>query len=151
MFCSGCGTEIQSGLNYCSRCGQRLAADSERAQVAESLSSSVGFVAGGGFISFIFVALVLVKNGVPGNQIIPIAFFYFAALFGICFLILRQTEFFSKKDKPSRTIEVADANPVQAYSAPATTARLKELREPAIESVIEETTRTLEEVHVGRK
>ena len=151
MYCSGCGTKLQSELIYCSRCGRRVAEDSEKSSIAESLSSSLGYVGGFGFLSFIFVIIALVKNGVVGNQLVMIAFFYFAALFAICFLILRQTELFSKGGRARRSAELpAEEN--SQYSAPApTTSRLKELNEPGIGSVIDETTRTLDEARVERR
>lgn len=148
MYCSGCGTRIQEGLNYCSRCGKRAAEEGQNtASIAESLSSSLGYVGGFGFLSFVFVVLVLVKNGVSGGQIIPIAFFYFAALFGICFLILRQTQLFSKS--PKRNAKNETQENLHAYLRPVTTAQLQEPADhPA--SVTEHTTRTLDEVPVRR-
>lgn len=150
MFCSGCGTQLQPDLNYCNRCGRRVAPDSENTSIAANLSSSLGYIGGFGFLSFIFVALVLVKNGVPGNQIIPIAFFYFAALFGICFLIFRQTQIFSKFPRKHGPAEAGETGEQAAYLRPATTAQLyAATNSPA--SVTEHTTQTLENVAVERK
>jgi len=151
MYCSGCGTQLQPDLNYCNRCGNRVAGESEKASVAESLSSSLGYVGGFGFLSFVFVVLVLVKNGVPGNQIIPISFFYFAALFAICFLILRQTELLSGRNRPPNRKDLPMQSETPIYSRPAETNPLKELREPGIGSVIDETTRTLDAVKIERR
>lgn len=151
MYCSGCGTKLQSDLNYCNRCGQRVAEVSEKASIAESLSSSLGYVGGFGFVAFIFVVIALVKNGVVGNQLAAISLFYFAALFGICFLILRQTELFSKGVRARRSSE-SPADEASQYSEPApTTSRLKELNQPGFGSVIDETTRTLDEARVERR
>lgn len=149
MFCSACGTQIQDGLNYCSRCGKRIAeTDSETASIAESLSSSLGYVGGGGFIAYAFVILILVKNGVPSNVIVPITLVYFAALFGICFLILRQTHLFSTRGR-SRPEDVRDGK--APFLRPVTTARLREARDAGVASVTEHTTRTLDEVPVERR
>ena len=151
MYCSGCGTQIQSELNYCNRCGKRVSeGDSETASVAESLSSTLGYVGSAGFIGYIFVVLVLVKNGVPGNVLVPITFFYFAALFGICFLMLRQTEFFAGKKTPLKRAEATDAR-TPAYLQPVTTAQLRESQEQGIGSVTEHTTKTLDEVLIQRR
>lgn len=152
MYCSGCGTQLQADLNYCNRCGHPVAAglESERASIAESLSSSLGYVGGFGFLSFVFLVLVLVKNGIPGNQIIPIAFFYFAALFGICFLILRQTELLSGKISFRRRVDPA-VGEIHPYTRPVDTNPLRELREPAVGSVIDETTHTLDKARVERR
>ena len=151
MYCSGCGTQITAGLNYCSRCGTRVATgDEQTASIAEGLSSSLGYVGSAGFVGYIFVVLVLVKNGISGNQIIPITFFYFAALFAICFLILRQTELFSKRIKRAERPETPGSEP-PAYLRPVSTAQLEESRDAGIGSVTEHTTRTLDEVAVERK
>src|SRR5687768_16728613 len=100
MYCSGCGTQIQAGLNYCSRCGRRVVDEDQVSDaLAKSLNGSLGYIGGFGFFGFIFVVLVLTKNGVSGGQIVPIAFFYFAALFGICYMILRQSSILSKGTK----------------------------------------------------
>jgi membrane-bound ClpP family serine protease len=153
MYCSGCGNQIEFELNYCSRCGKRVSeGDSETASIAESLSSSLGYVGGGGFIAFIFVALVLVKNGISGSQLIPITFFYFAALFGICFLILRQTQFFGHKKTSRQHADASEPNlETPAYLRPVTTAQLRESGERGIGSVTEHTTKTLDEFLVERK
>lgn len=149
MFCSGCGTQIQSGLNYCNRCGRRVAeTDSEGVSIAKGMASSLGYIGGFGFLGFVFVALVLVKNGVTPNYLVPITFFYFASLFGICFLILKQTELI-RKPEPRR--DELDGREQQAYLRPATTAQLEEARDLGVGSVTDHTTRTLDEVLVEKK
>lgn len=145
MFCAGCGSQIQSSLNYCNRCGRRVAeTDSETAAVAKGLASSLGYIGGFGFLGYVFVAMVLVKNGVTPNYLVPITFFYFAALFGICYLILKQTEFV-KKPLPSYE-ELPAREP--SYLRPVTTAQLEESRDQGIGSITDHTTRTLDEVSI---
>src|SRR5215203_5084276 len=90
MFCSGCGTQIQSGLNYCNRCGRRIADDATPARALSNPTVIAGQTAGVGFIAFIFVLLVMSKNALAPDVYIPVTFFYFAALFGLCFMFLRQ-------------------------------------------------------------
>ncbi len=149
MFCAGCGTQIQSGLNYCNRCGRRVAeTDSEATAVAKGMASSLGYIGGFGFLGYVFVALVLVKNGVPPNYLVPITFFYFASLFGICYLILKQTELV-KKTEPRRDDLPARDQPT--YLRPVTTAQLEEGRDLGVGSVTDHTTRTLDEVLVEKK
>jgi hypothetical protein len=143
MFCAGCGTQIQSGLNYCSRCGRRVAESENAETFAKTLASSLGYIGGFGFLGYIFVALVFVKNGVPPTYLVPITFFYFASLFGICYLILRQTELFRRRDTRRDDVQIRNDQP--SYLKPVTTAQLREgFDEPA--SVTDHTTRTLEEV-----
>jgi hypothetical protein len=111
------------------------------------MASSLGYIGGFGFLGYVFVALVLVKNGVPPNYLVPITFFYFAALFGICFLILKQTELI-KRTSPHRDEPHREQQP---YLRPVTTAQLEEARDHDVASVTDHTTRTLDEVLIERK
>jgi uncharacterized membrane protein YvbJ len=49
MYCSVCGTEQEIGLNYCKRCGNRVAAG-EKSAVAGNLSSAIGYIGGFGLL-----------------------------------------------------------------------------------------------------
>jgi hypothetical protein len=99
---------------------------------------------GVGFVAFIFVLLVLVRNGVGGDALFGITLVYFAALVGICTMLFWQARALAK-DK-----QAAVAPPDQLYAKPATTAQLPEPTQgPA--SVTENTTRTLDEVTVGQR
>lgn len=139
MFCAGCGTQIQSGLNYCSRCGRRVAEDESSGRSRQPLAVA-GYIACIGFVSFIFVLLILARSGVAPNVFAPLAFVYFAALFGICFTILRL----GVPGNDRTQINEPDRHADPAYLHPVTTAQLDEFREPA--SVTDHTTRTLDEV-----
>lgn len=97
--------------------------------------------------SFIFVVLVLVKNGVEANVLVLISFLYLTALFAIGFFVLRQISALSKK-APVENEQSEREQP--AYLRPATTAQLPEPGDQPI-SVTEHTTRTLDEVLVERK
>ena len=145
MYCSNCGGQINSELNFCNRCGTKVSKiDAEmQKSVADNLSSALGYIGGFGLFSFIFVVLILVKNGVPEKALILISLGYLAALFGICSLILQQIR---------RSSEKASAKANDFYSDPqinligaASTARLEEAKQTPI-SVTENTTRTLDEV-----
>jgi len=107
----------------------------------------MGYIGGFGMFGFIFVILILVKNGVDRNALIPISFFYLAALFGICFLIVRQISASSKKSSEKET---ASNEHQPAYLRPVTTAQLRETIDQPV-SVTEHTTRTLDEVVIERK
>ena len=149
MYCSGCGTEISSELNYCKRCGSRVP-KSESASVAENLSKAISYIGGFGLLGFIVAVLMMVRRGVvPDTALVLISFFYLATLFGICFLILRQTAPFAgrKQNNLNRDLQAAEA---PAYLSPATTAQLPEPNDQPI-SVTEHTTRTLDKIPVARK
>lgn len=150
MFCSGCGSEIQVGLNYCSRCGRRVTEENySTSSLAANLTTAVGYIGASGFFGFIFVVLILARYGVPANQMVPIAIFYFAALFGICFMILRQAAVFAGGESKSSTTERIQPEQ-QAYLRPQTTAQLEEPIDYGVGSVTDHTTRTLDKVPVER-
>jgi hypothetical protein len=143
MYCSACGTEIQPGLSYCSRCGKRAAEAWNQTGQPRSPLVVAGNIAGVGFVAFIFVLLVLVLNGVVGSNIVGVTFFYFLALFLVCFMFLRQSRYYASQE--NRDMKSAES----LYMKPVTTAQLPEPTErPA--SVTEHTTRTLDHVPVER-
>ena len=88
MFCAGCGTQIQPGLNYCSRCGRRVAEEEKAGRSWTNPLVIAGNTAFAGFVAYIFVLLILTRSGTAPNIFVPLTFFYFAALFGICFMVL---------------------------------------------------------------
>jgi hypothetical protein len=151
MYCANCGSRIKPELNYCNRCGAKVSARETEMQksIAENLSGAVGYIGGFGLVGFIFVVLVLVKNGVAEKALIPISFFYLAALFGICFLIIRQIKNLAgrplhKQLEPDGSFQTAE------QLSPANTAQLEAPREPLGASVTENTTRTFDEVLLKR-
>lgn len=150
MYCSNCGSQIKPELNYCSRCGAKVAkTDLEiPTSAVEGLSSMLGAIGVFGFVGYIFVALVLVKYGVPVNALVAISLFYLGALFGICHLILKQIAASSGKS----AAPVSDfRNNFQADQLnSASTAQLESPREPADVSVTDNTTKTLDEVLLKR-
>lgn len=144
MFCAGCGTQIQSGLNYCSRCGRRVAEEAASGKHWTNPMVIAGQTAGVGFVAYIFVLLILTKNGAAPNIFLPLTFFYFAALFGICFMFMRQG-WMIPEQRSSASSEHAEP----AYLRPVTTAQLGEgFDTPA--SVTDHTTRTLDEIQVRK-
>ena len=147
MFCAGCGTQIQQGLSYCSRCGRRVADEAGRAAWNTPLAI-VGQTAGVGFVAYIFVLLILTRSGTHPNIFVPLTFFYFAALFSICFMVLRHG---TSADKARPSQPSVDETPVPAYLRPVTTAQLEEARDMGIGSVTDATTRTLDEMKIERK
>jgi len=104
----------------------------------------VGNTVGVGFVAFIFVLLVLVRNGIAGDVLFGITLVYFGALVAICLMLFWQARLLAK-DK-SAELQHSEA----AYMKPVTTAQLPEPTQgPA--SVIENTTRTLDEVTIGHR
>ncbi|QYO65616.1 hypothetical protein [Leptolyngbya sp. 7M] len=121
--------------------------DPHRRSLASNLTMSISWIGGGGFFFFMFIVGIFAKYGLAMNQLIPIAFFYFAALFGICYLVLRQAGIMAgaeKNHQGNRPEEQIAAN----YLRPVSTAQLNEPRDVGIGSVTEHTTRTLDHVPV---
>lgn len=145
MFCAGCGTQIQSGLNYCSRCGRRVAEDSRSGKSHRTNPLSIaGNTAGVGFVGFIFIIAILMKYGAMPNILVPITFFYFAALFGICFMIMRHGGGAAGVER------IPEESPEPTYLRSVTTAQLEEAREFDVGSVTDATTRTLDKVPIEK-
>jgi hypothetical protein len=151
MYCSGCGTQIQSGLIYCSRCGRRVAEDLATASWSSNPLTLTACIAGVGFFAFMLVVRALTRSEIPAGLIVPISFLYFAALFGICFMVLR----FGSKTKTLDVVEMPRETgdlDAPAYLRPAVnTAQLEEARDFGIGSVTDRTTRTLDEVTIERR
>jgi hypothetical protein len=104
----------------------------------------VGNTVGVGFVAFIFVLLVLVRNGIAGDVLFGITLVYFGALVAICLMLFWQARLLAK----DKVAELNYSEP--AYMKPVTTAQLAEPTQgPA--SVIENTTRTLDEVTIGHR
>lgn len=104
-----------------------------------------GYVAGIGFICFIFILRMLTRSDASPNLFVPIAFFYFAALFGICFMFLRHAAAIAKNANSSVGLNKANE---PEYLHPVTTAQLEEAREFGIGSVTDATTRTLDKIPI---
>ncbi len=149
MFCANCGNQINVGLNYCNRCGIQISkADSEtQKSITKSFSEVFGAIGVFGLTGFIFVVLVLVKNGVSEKALILISFFYLAVLFGICFLVIQHIKSLSGKSAAEKK-DIQDYLPPNQISAK-NTVQLEEHFEPAI-SVTEHTTRNFEKVPIGK-
>jgi uncharacterized membrane protein YvbJ len=144
MYCISCGNQIATELNYCNRCGTKVlrAADPEQKRDRDALSNVLGASVVFGLIGFIFVALVLVRANVPEKTLVTISVFYLAALFGICFMILRQIRKDSNKlSGPGRfqneRLDHAATSQLNAHQTP-------------IGSVTENTTKTLNSVLIEK-
>jgi len=140
MYCSTCGTLINTELNYCNRCGARVdkLATVENSSATGYLSMATGFVGLGGLGLTVGLIAILLKHGVVPEAVVILAIAFLATIFGMTFMMIRQISQMSNAALPAK--EKAFASP-QLNSPPA--AQLEEPRQPA-RSVTENTTRTLE-------
>ena len=107
-------------------------------------------IAGVGFFMFMLVIRALTRSQIPPGLFVPISFFYFAALFGICFMVLRYGSGTRREPKREKAFDTGELAP-PSYLSPVTTAQLEEARSFGIGSVTDRTTRTLDEVKIERK
>lgn len=152
MYCSGCGTQLQTGLVYCSRCGRRVAEELVSMSWAANPMTMTAIIAGVGFFMFMLVVRTLTRSELPPGLIVPISFFYFASLFGICFMVLRYgSRSTNVEPLTGKNFDTGESTAPPAYLSPVTTAQLEEARDFGIGSVTDRTTRTLDEVKIERK
>lgn len=148
MYCERCGKQIDDALNFCNACGAQLKKEkSEQQSVLNTMITALIVVSTAGLGVLVgLMAIMLDKFPNPEPAFI-FAIFYLATLFGISFMIMRQiSKLIDAKlkgndvdfESPRRREEPLIQLP------PKTTNQLEEFREPA--SVIENTTRTLDEV-----
>ncbi len=107
-----------------------------------NLLTSLTLVALGGFGVLIGLVAVLLGNGFDHKGIMVIAFFYLAALFGVCYMLLNQLpKLIDAKINPKR--ETPESYQPQLFAK--TTAQLENHREPVM-SVTDNTTRTFDKI-----
>ena len=146
MFCERCGKQIDDALNFCNSCGAQLKREKEKDSTRSVLSNltsaliSIAVVGLGVLVGLVAILL----NAVPQPELIVVfSFIYLAILFGICFMIMRQISRVIDAKVINKTPADANVQPL-VQLPPRTTAQLEEYRQPA--SVVENTTRTLDEV-----
>ncbi len=144
MYCHGCGSTVDSSINFCKRCG--LPVQKQSTSVSEHLGQSVVYVGGFGLAGAIFLCIYMVRRGVAIETFGPLVVVYLAALFGISWLMLHYSWKMSARPVKPWADERNDS---QHRLSGRNTAQLDEAREvPA--SVVENTTRTLDKTPVGR-
>ena len=153
MYCERCGKEIDDSLNYCNGCGTPLKREIGSYRTVITMMIAALSVVGIAGLGILIVLLAVLLNRVARPEpVFAFAVFYLAAWFGVCFMMMRQI---------SKLVDANIAGKIRfdpeksrqtgsplVQLPPRTTAQLEEYRQPA--SVIENTTRTLDEVPVGK-
>jgi len=152
MYCERCGKQLDEALNFCNGCGAQLrnAGESGQKSVLHTLVVALIVVATGG-IGMLAVMLPILLDRVPRIEpVIAFAIFYMALLFGVCYMIMRPImKLVDAKIAGKNIYDPAPATKQPLVQLPPkTTAQLEEQREPA--SVVDATTRTLEEIPLRR-
>lgn len=153
MYCERCGKQIDNALNFCNACGAQIKKEkSEQQSVLKTLIAALIVVCTTGMGVLIgLMAIMLDKFPNPEPAFI-FAIFYLATLFGIAFMIMRQISKLIDAKLNSKDVDFESPRRNEeplVQLPPKTTNQLEDFREPA--SVIENTTRTLDEVPVRRR
>ena len=158
MYCDRCGKQLDDALNFCNGCGAQLRssgdAQGQRSILNTLIVALIVIVTGG--IGVLAGLLAILLERVPNFEpVMAFSMFYLGTLFAICFLIMRQVS--KLIDAKLAGKNIYDPSPAKTTDTvqplvqlpPRTTAQLEEHRQPA--SVVDVTTRTLEEVPVSRR
>ncbi len=147
MYCANCGNPIKPELNYCNRCGGKIEKTENNQTAFQSISTAVTFVGLGGMIVILIFVLKLLKENVDISAVVAIIAMFLATILTIIYMTIRLMPQYLDKSKTNEKSFPDFIPPNQLGSAK--TAQLEEPKQnPA--SVIEHTTRTLEEVFVKK-
>lgn len=147
MYCSNCGNEVKSGLKYCNSCGGRInnAEIEESKSQVQNITTAIGYIGVFGVLGFVGLVKILLDSSLHWILMTGILLGYLATVFGICFLLIQKISAKSESSNPQ-----LQSSYVPEILKPANTNQLEEPKEqPA--SVVEKTTRTLDEMFVERK
>jgi hypothetical protein len=153
MYCERCGKQIEEALNFCNGCGAQIKrnGETEHKSVLNTLIVALIVVVTSGLGVLAGLLAILLDRLPFAEPILIFAGVYLFVLFGICFLIMRQvSKMIDAKLGINKFAEPAGRSTEPLIKLPPrTTAQLEEFREPA--SVIDNTTRTLDEVPLGKR
>ena len=152
MYCSNCGKPVNEKLKYCNGCGERLAKEEDKhdtsGKMLDKVLTALFLVVMFGLGILIPLVAVLLNFNVGPDVVTLIAVVYLAAVFGICFSLVRQVPKLIDAKLKGFSSNTPDFVPPHQLN-PRTTAQLEESRQPPA-SVTDHTTRTLEEVPFNR-
>ncbi len=153
MYCQKCGNSLPGGLKYCNSCGIRLTADVEDkdgtpGKMLDNILTTLFLVVMFGMGILVGLVAVLLGSGVRTEPVVVIAIAYIAAVFGICFSLVRQVPKLIDARLKASGYSVPEPDE-RALLNQRTTAQLEEYRTP-VSSVTDHTTRTLEQVPLRR-
>ena len=141
MFCPKCGNSVNGGLKYCNTCGARLSVeevdkDGTPGKMLDNVLTTLFLIVMFGMGILVGLVAVLLSNAVATQVVVLIVLAYLAAIFGVCFSLVRQVP-----KLIDAKLNLLKTNLPAVESRP----QLDEYREPAM-SVTDKTTRTLDKV-----
>jgi hypothetical protein len=153
MYCPNCGQTVNKKLKFCNSCGERLSKASEidkdgmPGKMLDNVLTTIFLIVMFGLGILVGLVAVLLGNDVQPPLVGIIVIAYLAAVFGICFMLLKQVP--KLIDARLKAMNLGDEPAEERLLRPMSAAQLDEFREPAA-SVTERTTRTLDEVPLKR-
>ena len=155
MYCPNCGKDVNVTLKYCSSCGERLSKadeidrDGTPGKMLDNVLTTIFLIVMFGLGILVGLVAVLLNSGVEPKYVMFISIAYLGAVFGICYQLLQQVP--KLIDAKHRAGETAETVLPDLQLPPRTTRQLEAAREPGIGSVIDQTTRTLDEARIDRR
>jgi hypothetical protein len=151
MYCPNCGSTVNKKLKFCNACGERLSKASEidkdgmPGKMLDNVLTTIFLTVMFGLGILVGLVAVLLGNDVQPPLVGMIVIAYLAAVFGVCFTLVKQVP--KLIDARLRANENEYELRESARLAPLTTAQLEEYREPVM-SVTDHTTKTLDKIPV---
>lgn len=151
MYCQSCGNLLNENLNYCNRCGSKVAGgelvkrDGSNDDALSNLSASTGYVGVVGLGGFVGLIAILLGNGASPELAAVIALIFAATAFSICFLMVRQISRLSEIRMSDK--KISNRKPALDELNSAAAGQIDQPRE-LFTSVTENTTRTLDKTKI---
>jgi hypothetical protein len=151
MYCPNCGSTVNKKLKFCNACGERLSKASEidkdgmPGKMLDNVLTTIFLTVMFGLGILVGLVAVLLGNDVQPPLVGMIVIAYLAAVFGVCFTLVKQVP--KLIDARLRANENEYELRESARLAPLTTAQLEEYREPVM-SVSDHTTKALDKIPV---
>lgn len=147
MYCATCGKALVENQNFCNNCGARTGRGELTTNSIKGSAVAPAWIGIAGLIGFIFVLRILLESRLDTSAVVIILMAYLVTVFLLCAMLIGQ---FWKSPAVAKTVQPEDYTPPKNFRAAGVeTARLNEYHEPA--SVVENTTRTLDQELVERK
>jgi hypothetical protein len=152
MYCPTCGSLIDEKLNYCNRCGNRVAKDElairneATISVIKTLSVAAGVSGVVGLGGLIGLIAILIGNHVIPELVAILTVLFAVTVFGICFMLTRQISRLT--GNLISTKENSKQKPLPEQLNAPVTGQIESPRESFIGSVTENTTRMLDKTKV---
>lgn len=148
MYCATCGKALLENQHFCNNCGARTGRGEMTTNSLTGSTVAVAWIGVAGLIGFIAVLKILLESRLDPSAMVIILLAYLVTVFLLCAMMIGQ--FWKKPATDAKSIQPDEYLPPKNFRATGVeTARLNEYHEPA--SVVENTTRTLDQELVERK